>query len=652
MRILVVLILLAVGLATEVKTQRLNDAKTQSEDSASLCLCDSASYYESQIRKADSLYKNYLPQYNFDEVKAAVEFFDSLNSCQSSAVSRHQSKFSKLHGLKPNLIDTLTYRLINFNCAKAHYYHAVGLTEKDDVVGACEHYLTALEIMEEDDLIKRHKDAKTQRRKVLKKQRNDEKTLCDSATLRLCDSNKEDYEKIRFLALTYTRLGRLFCNEGYCDLAILKYKKALGFVEIIKDTASEANVMKELGNVYQLDREPDSALLYYNKSLKTYSSSINRLDVEKSIAKILFSKGERDSAYVIVKSNLDKLDNYSQKNSYHAILGEMYYMDKVYDSAIYYLEKCVTNNDCYIKNYISTKLSAIYDSIRNQEMKSYYDNIISKLSIEIINKNVENNNIQTVYDAYKERKKEKIMLEYKSKKEDWLLTFGVLSALTFAVTLLLSYRNRKKNEIIANRNNLINIITEEIKHKETEIENYSKEIDDKKNLIEQISNEITVKKNEIEKLKATINENEVTINDLSEDIKKKVQMLNSKKNDIDSYYETEICKKILADIKYKNANKIKKIPLKKLKSKEIIALKFAAKSNLNGLFNRIASDYRKFDNEDIICICLLLLDASTTDISELMGKSYNAVWTRNAKIKGIFNIDSSSNLHSYLLTLV
>ena len=32
--------------------------------------------------------------------------------------------------------------------AKAHYYHAVGLTERDDIVGACEHYLTALEIME------------------------------------------------------------------------------------------------------------------------------------------------------------------------------------------------------------------------------------------------------------------------------------------------------------------------------------------------------------------------------------------------------------------------------------------------------------------------------------------------------------------------
>ena len=38
----------------------------------------SVDYFESQIRLADSLYKNYLPQYNFEEVKAAVMFFDSL----------------------------------------------------------------------------------------------------------------------------------------------------------------------------------------------------------------------------------------------------------------------------------------------------------------------------------------------------------------------------------------------------------------------------------------------------------------------------------------------------------------------------------------------------------------------------------------------
>ena len=41
---------------------------------------DSVSFYESQIRLADSLYKNYLPQSNFEEVKAAMEFFDSIRN--------------------------------------------------------------------------------------------------------------------------------------------------------------------------------------------------------------------------------------------------------------------------------------------------------------------------------------------------------------------------------------------------------------------------------------------------------------------------------------------------------------------------------------------------------------------------------------------
>ena len=42
------------------------------------CCPLSVDFYESQIRMADSLYKNYLPQSNFEEVKAAMEFFDSV----------------------------------------------------------------------------------------------------------------------------------------------------------------------------------------------------------------------------------------------------------------------------------------------------------------------------------------------------------------------------------------------------------------------------------------------------------------------------------------------------------------------------------------------------------------------------------------------
>ena len=134
-------------------------------------------YYENQILLADSLYKNYLPQYNFEEVKAAMEFFDSLrlttdNSQQTTDFFHRFRKNKSSQYLSnsqtlcnsdayPRTVDCCPLTVdIDFIYAKAHYYHAVGLTEKDDIVSACEHYLIALEIMEEDDLIKRHKDAK------------------------------------------------------------------------------------------------------------------------------------------------------------------------------------------------------------------------------------------------------------------------------------------------------------------------------------------------------------------------------------------------------------------------------------------------------------------------------------------------------------
>ena len=151
-------------------------------------------YYENQIRLADSLYKNYLPQYNFEEVKAAVMFFDSCEQramshepfleyenlktsesekgCEPRAMSNEsflesenlktsesekrlksqgrnaQSSQHEAQSLKKT-VDCCPLTVdIEYQRARAHYYHAVGLTERDDIVGACEHYFIALEIME------------------------------------------------------------------------------------------------------------------------------------------------------------------------------------------------------------------------------------------------------------------------------------------------------------------------------------------------------------------------------------------------------------------------------------------------------------------------------------------------------------------------
>ena len=63
--------------------QRFRKAQSSQHEAQSIkktvdCCPLTVDYFENQIRLADSLYKNYLPQYNFEEVKAAVMFFDSL----------------------------------------------------------------------------------------------------------------------------------------------------------------------------------------------------------------------------------------------------------------------------------------------------------------------------------------------------------------------------------------------------------------------------------------------------------------------------------------------------------------------------------------------------------------------------------------------
>lgn len=309
---------------------------------------------EYSILLAEALYKNYLPQSNFDDVKAIIDYIETEKSTPIS-----------------------TLLIPNYLCAKAHYYHAVGLSEHNKIVDACEHYLKALEIISE--------------------------------------IKNPNQEQTRFIFLTYTRLGELFLDEDYCDIAIEKFRMALKYAISLNNNNSISRTLKLIGSTYHLAGKVDNALYYFNKSLNTCSNPINKLDVEKNIAQILYGKGEKDSAYHIIRNNLDKIEGYGPIYSYYSILGEFYYYDNIYDSAINYLEKGSESQSHYTKLNATVKLSSIYDSLKNYERKAYYDNIISQLSIENINKNTDNAKLQNVYEEYKERKNDRDALRYRKK---------------------------------------------------------------------------------------------------------------------------------------------------------------------------------------------------------------------------------------------
>ena len=584
------------------------------------CCSLSVDYYENQIRLADSLYKNYLPQSNFEEVKAAVEFFDSLrlikttdNSQQTTDIFHRifpnkrqrtictvpESVEGTISGAStssatayPRTVDCCPLS-VDFICAKAHYYHAVGLTEKDDIVGACEHYLIALEIMEK--MMTKDKRLKTKG-----------KSLCDSVTLRLCDSY-EDYEKIRFVALICNRLGRLFLNENYCDIAIIKYREALEYIEIIDENQFKANVLKELGNSYQLSNKLDTALYYYNESLRCNSSLPNKLDVEKSVAQILINKGERDSAYILLKNNLYKINNDNVKFSYHFIIGDMYYHDEEYDSALYYLEESLEN--CIISQRIAfvTKLSAIYDSLGDYEKRSFYDNLSSKLFKNDINKEIDKSKIQTLYNNYNERKSESISIEAKARTRRITIIscLGAIIAIMF-VFVYIRYNYKKQNDRLKGE------INDYAKENKRLIDDFKKSNNKKDKIIKQQKKEISEIKNQF---------NNVTGFNL------------------EAYYDSDICKKILSR---------KDSDFSSLKEDELALLLKSANLYLNNISVRLREQFPTLNHNDIYTICLVILNVEKNKLPHLLSRDRKTIWDRLDKIRRLMKIDAKQDLFIHI----
>ena len=620
MRIIIVFILFLLFGVTEGKTQRLNDAKTQSKDSATLRLCDSVSFYESQIRKADSLYKNYLPQYNFDEVKAAMEFFDSFRQSKTTDNSQRTTDF--VHRIFPNMrqkdlctvsepVEGTTFGAstssatsfprtvdccplsVDFQCAFAHYYHAVGLTEKDDIVGACEHYLIALEVMEEMMANDKGPMANGQRLKVKRKKSVD---------------NNEDYEKIRFVALIYTRLGEIFLNESCCDLAIANYKKVLFYCESFNDTYFISQTLKYLGYSYQLSDNVDSALYFYNKSLRTSNDIDNKLDIDKCIAQIMyFNKDERDSAFMILRNNLNRITNEDVKYSYHCLLGNLYYNDKEYDSAICYLEETLDNNIITKKIAFTTTLSAIYDSLGNYEKKAYYDNFSANLLKNSINKEVNKSKIQVLYNNYNERKAEntRIKVKVRTRRITMISCLGAIITIMF-IFIYIRYNYKKQND------KLKGDINDYAKENKRLIDDFKKSNDKKDKIIKQQKKEISEIKN---------------------------QFNNATGFNLEAYYDSDICKKILSR---------KDSDFSCLKEDELALLLKSANLYLNNISVRLSEQFPTLNQNDIYTICLIILNVEKGKLPYLLNRDRKTIWDRLNKIKKLMNIDAKQDLFIHI----
>ena len=582
-------------------------------------------YFENQIHIADSLYKNYLPQYNFEEVKAAVMFFDS---CEQRAMSNepfseteksvniseicgnektnhklvqkksekssepramsHEQRFRKAQSSQheaqslKKTVDCCPLTVdIEYQRARAHYYHAVGLTERDDIVGACEHYLCALEIME----------TKTENLKTSKSGKGSEqRAMSHEQKFRNAHSSKlevqsPDYEKIRFVALINLRLAELLNDNQFCNLSINKSKEALRYAELTSDTLLCAVLLKNIGHSYHFLNNRDSALFYYENSLKISSNKDNSLDIYKCIAKILYEKGDKDVAYDMVRENIPESKCNEVKCAYYVTLGMMLYEDMEYDSATIYLNKAI--NDTESADIMITAarcLSLISDSVKNLEQKNHYDNLIIELLTQKNNASVRKGEIQALFEKYDSH-------EYEMKN-----TFDNIFYLVFILFLLIvlfsikyfTYKNKNKNL-----------------------------------------------QSELSDFMLKCNEQEVTISEKDRVIVEFEHQLNKKYKDFDNFKNCSICRKIFSDIDYLRKNGFKVNNLSPLTEDELELLIDEANVYMDGYVRDIIDEYPQLKKDDVYCICLSLLNISEPTMAVLLGKSYNSIWKRMKKVRKI-----------------
>ena len=495
-------------------------------------------YY--QLLLSEALYKNDSAQLNRPELMEAMAHYDSLG-CP-------------------------------FLSARCHYMNGVGYYESDSVVEACEEYLKALEIMEEQ---------------------YEEKDLVGY--------------KAKFMALTYTHLTMLFSDQYLHEQAIYFGKQSLIYYN--KHDAEPwhlAWMLDEIGAYYNMMEQFDSAACYYSKAVDCNIDSTNSIyrDIVARQAILSYERDHQSNQPIAVLRNLiEKAKNNDEFLSRCLALGDIYYYELNYDSSRYYLNYVYDNT-----NRIDSKILAA-DRLHEMALAkgdtlkaNEYAQTNAKY---VIIKDEEGNlhsKLTALWQRYmKEKHDIQQGLRIKKAKKQWLVVLG--SLITVAVLVFILYHREHKKH-------LERIVEEEQKaHKTFQAALASK--------LKKRNRELRELKDKIKQQNGIIIEHREQADCFQDEPICKLISQRVKEGQFKSQMKCSFYKDYA------------------LNREQLLALRDAADHHFNRFTIRLKKSYPNLSNGDLTYCCLYLLGLSDADVSALMQKEYPTVSEHSRKIKRI-----------------
>ncbi len=369
---------------------------------AKFCVSTATEYncHYAYLLLAELLYKNDCEQTNRQDLQKAVYYFDSLCACRDAA--RHVS----------------TDPTIAFLDARAHYINGVGYYEKDSMVEACKEYLKALEIME---------------------------TAFEEKDL--------EGENAQFMAMAYTRLTVLFSDLYLHEQAIYFAKVSLVYFQKQESPSwYQAWIMNEIGSHYDMMDELDSAHYYYHKASVVIDDTTIILyrDIATHQAYLKYkANNHKDYALNKLYHLLSEAENEKELCSRCAIIGEIYYHEKQFDSAWVYLTKVYneTQNPEAKKQAAEWLVKICKVQGRMTEMYEYAELLVPFANQEE-NQSEVKSHMTELYNAFRQAKLSRQHRQMLKKKTTQVIVIVGVLVVGLLAYVFLYHRNRKRKQLL------------------------------------------------------------------------------------------------------------------------------------------------------------------------------------------------------------
>ena len=422
-----------------------------------------------------------------------------------------------------------------------------------------------------------------------------------------------EYE--HFTGLIYDHLAELLFGYDTWDVAIECIERSNECFEKVAYWEGVASNYDMMGDIYLAQENRMTAVKYYREADSIY----HFLNMDNEFLKFnsvlhqsitLASMGDSEGAKALQLNALENTDSSWRTHRLHFGLGYIYYDLQQYDSSLYHYEQSyplLPRQTAKAYCRIIELASLLGDTAK----VAHYGKLLAGFHMDQVQQNQMKIRMVTLYEDYKSKTKD---------VHNKIIVFFIIS-----IVIVLAFILVGDSVFIHSRT----------KRHQREIAQHARIA---ATLEDEIESTRRVSRSREEQIKAL----ETKLNKIISNPEFQYMPFEKK---METLMEMPICKRVLM-VKNANVKAGVSYPEMVLSENQMSALVNAVDAVFPKFSTRIIEKYPRLKRSDVVYCCMYILGVSEVQAAALMGKTYQAVWTRSLKLHEIF--DNKSNLQFVL----